>query len=325
MNGFFLAGRPALTGRLETLSRPRWQALSHKNFERCCWLESAWSLSDKKHSVAMPRSPNAQIAVDLYNQLHQQYRWNAQTAWHGIARLLLSCEIWGRGWEAFHNVVVYRESNDFKTGRTGPNLVIQRAEALSNYLAQQLGVDRAALCNEIGIYWRQPRISTLQPHNLVGHAYRSLVVNVLSTFGDNGVAYEEEVDPYREFPGYTFTTRSGKPKFDIVGRRGTQIVALLSSRWRFRHDRVDVVEEAMSYAPAARRHNPNCRFYAVVGEFAPNRLEKILSNCPPAIPHAALSATVHFAPNLITEGLAENGRMAHLKGLDWLAAETFRW
>jgi len=273
----------------------------------------------------MARSANAQIAVELYNQLHQQYRWNSATAWHGIAKLLLSCEIWEGGWEPFHNVVVYRERNDFRTGKSGPNLVLQRAEALSNYLAQQLGVNRSALCSEIGIYWRQPGISTFQPHNLVGHAYRSLVVNVLSTFGDTGVSYEEEVDPYQEFPGYSFGTRSAKPKLDIVARRGTRIVALLSSRWRFRHDRVDVVEEAMSYAPAARRHSPNCKLYAVVGEFAPNRLDKILSNCPPVLPNAALSAAVHFAPSLIIEGLAENGRMTHLQSLDWLTRETFNW
>jgi len=100
---------------------------------------------------------------------------------------------------------------------------------------------------------------------------------------------------------------------------------LISSRWRFRHDRVDVVEEAMAYAPAARRHNPNCRLYASVGEFAPNRLDKILTNCPPLQPHGALAAGVHFAPQLITRGLGENGRMMHLKSLEWLIGESFTW
>jgi hypothetical protein len=100
---------------------------------------------------------------------------------------------------------------------------------------------------------------------------------------------------------------------------------LISARWRFRHDRVDVIEEAISYAPAARRQNPNCELYTVVGEFRADRLEKILSSCKPALPNAALSGCVHFAPDLIRLGMGENGRLIHLKGLDWLVQESFAW
>jgi hypothetical protein len=150
-------------------------------------------------------------------------------------------------------------------------------------------------------------------------------VHILEQFGAPGITYAEEISPYDEFHGQHFTTRSRDPKLDIVARRGNVTVALISSRWRFRHDRVDVVEEAIAYATAARRHNPACRLYASVGEFAPNRLEKILSNCPPVQPHGALAAAVHFAPQLITAGLGENGRMANLKSLEWLIGETFLW
>src|SRR5579884_2896337 len=259
----------------------------------------------------MARSANAQIAVDLYNELLQKHNWNSETAWHGIARLLLGCEIWVRDWQPFRNVVVYRESNDFKEGLRGtPGAVLRRAEDLSEYLAAELGIERANLCNEIGLYWRQSGISNMQPHNLVGHAFRSLVVNILQKFGNPDIHYEEEVDPRKEFPGFQFFTRSKKPSIDIVARKGKHTVALISSRWRFRHDRVDVVEEALAYAAAAHRHNPNCDLLAMVGEFAPNRLDKILSACPPLNPSPPLRATVHFAPKLITEGLHENGRLA---------------
>lgn len=273
----------------------------------------------------MPRSANAQLAIDMYEALRAQHGWNRATAWQGIARLLLTCHIWRHGWQPFHGVIVYREANDFKNGTRGPNAVMRRAEALSAFLANELGISRAALCNEIAAYWRHPHIAGLQPHNLAGHAFRSLTVHILETFGDQGITYAEEISPYDEFPGQHFATRSRDPKIDIVARRGNVTVALISSRWRYRHDRVDVVEEAMAYAPAARRHNPACRLYASVGEFAPNRLDKVLSNCPPAQPHGALTAAVHFAPQLITGGLRENGRMAHLQSLDWLAGETFTW
>jgi hypothetical protein len=276
----------------------------------------------------MPRSPNAQIAVDLYNQLLQTYQWTAGNAWHGIARLLLTTNVWrpGLGWVPFHDVVVYRESNDFRLGANGvPNAVLRRAEALTTYLAGQLGVCRAEVGTHIGQYWTQPQISALQPHNLFGHAFRSLIVKILETFGDPGVVYEEEVDPHGEFPGYRFATRSPDAKLDIVARRNGHLVALLSTRWRYRHDRVDLVDEALAYAPAARRQNHNCRLYAVVGEFAPNRLHKVLTNCPPAMPNAALSAAVHFAPELIWHGLQENGRTTCLRNLEWLIQQTHEW
>lgn len=276
----------------------------------------------------MPRSPNAQIAVDLYKQLLQTHGWTAATAWHGIARLLLTTSVWkqGSGWQPFHNVVVYRESNDFKLGVGGaPSAVLRRAEVLTAYLATQLGVPRAELRDAIGLYWRQPSISALQPHNLVGHAFRSLMVTILETFGDQGIVYEEEVDPHAEFPGFHFATRSPDAKLDIVGRRDGHLVALLSTRWRYRHDRVDLVDEALAYAPPARRQNHNCKLYALIGEFAPNRLHKVLANCPPAMQNAALSAAVHFAPELLWYGLQENGRTTSLRSLEWLIQQTHEW
>lgn len=274
----------------------------------------------------MGRSRNAQIAVDLYDELARQYAWNAQTAWKGIARLLLHCDNWNKGWQTFHDVVIYRETNDFKlTKKGGPNAVLKRAEKLSSFLADELGVTRADLARTIGVYWRQPGIAEFQPHNLLGHAFRSLTVRILEQFGSRDVKYSEEVDPHEEFMGLEFSTRSKDPKLDIVAHKGAKTVALISSRWRFRHDRVDVVEEALAYGTAARRHNANCNLYAVTGEFGPNRLEKILSHCPPAHPHPPLAATVHFAPQLITKGLGENGRMQHLKGLEWLVSETYKW
>jgi len=274
----------------------------------------------------MARSTNAQLAVDQFKILKERYSWTKCEAWQGMARLLLTCNMWqSGGWCAFHGVVVYRETNDFKIGPRGPNQVLRRAESLSGYLSQRLDIPRSELCQNIGLYWRDPVIAKLQPHNLVGHSFRSLTVTALEMFGDKDLVFEEEVDPAQEFPGFSFTTRSKDARIDIAARREKRTVALISTRWRYRHDRVDVVEEALSYVAAARRQNPSCALYAFVGEFAPNRLEKILSNCPPAMPNAALAAAVHFQPDLISEGLQENGRLAHLKSLEWLIDQSFTW
>lgn len=274
----------------------------------------------------MSRSENAQLAVALYETLRVREGLNKATAWRGIAELLLSCDVWlGSSWRKFHDVVVYREANDFKKGKQGPNAVLRRADDLSAFLASELGVSRAELCARIGQYWRHKKVRRMQPHNLVGHAFRSLIVTALQNYGCPDISYQEEVSPTEEFPGHQFTTRSEDAKIDIVARRGNRTVALMSCRWRFRHDRVDVVDEAMAYVPAARRQNKNCQFYAVIGEFAPNRLDKILSNSPPENPNGAVSAAVHFCPDLILKGLKENGRMNHLKSLEWLIDQTFSW
>jgi hypothetical protein len=257
--------------------------------------------------------------------MSETYKWSKATAWHGIARLLLTCDRWNSGWVPFHDVVVYREVNDFpRNPVAASNAVLDRARSLTNFLADELEIDRRNICSQIGLYWKDPVVSGKQPHNLVGHAFRSLAVEILQTFGDPGVTYEEEVRPSDEFPGFEFRTRSEKAKVDIVARRGRRTVALISSRWRFRHDRVDVHEEALAYISAARRHNPNIELFAYVGEFAPNRLKKILDSSEPA-PNAPLTAAVHFAPQLITKGLGENGRLSHLKSLEWLIDRTWTW
>ncbi len=273
----------------------------------------------------MARSTNAQLAVDLYERLRTQYNWTASTAWHGIARLLLSCEIYRREWESFRNVVVYIDSNRFTVGAAGPHATLRRAEQLTEYLAAQLGIQRQGLCRSVGTYWRQPGIRALQPHNLVGNAYRSLVAAVLQRFGDPDLEYSEEVDPRSEFPGHAFPTRSKRARLDIVARRQNKTVALLTVRWRFRHDRLDVIDEAIAYAPALRRYNPNGKMYAVLGEFDGGRLRKVLANSEPILSNAAISAAVHFAPQLIREGLQENDTLVHLRSLEWLIGETFGW
>src|SRR5436309_5866837 len=114
----------------------------------------------------MPRSTNAQLAVDFYKDIHSRHQWTAETAWHGIARLLLSCEVYrpGSGWQAFHNVVTYIDSNRFKIGPSGPSATLRKAEPLTIYLAGQLGTDRANLCDNIGLYWQHAAIRPFQPH-----------------------------------------------------------------------------------------------------------------------------------------------------------------
>jgi hypothetical protein len=277
------------------------------------------------------RGTNAQLAVSLYEQLHAKHGWNAQDAWKGIALLLLACEIYeGKrtGWQSFHGAVVYRESNDFFIENGNPSSALKKAFRLTSHLESLLGLPAGTCCKSIGQYWRDPQVCTLQPHNLVGHAFRSIVLEILKLHGNKAVRYEEEVNPKLLFPGVPLHLRSKKPAIDIVAFKGHQPVAMISSRWRFRHDRVDVDAESIAYKSAARSAGlGDCKFYAMLGEFSPARLEKVLKNTVGVSTNPSIDGTVHFNPDLITNSnsLGENGRTLALKPLDWLIEETHKW
>ena len=278
----------------------------------------------------MARGSNAQIAVRLFQESIERHHLDADTAWKAIARLLLTCEIWeGKrtGWmPLYERCVVFRESNDFLLSASGePNEAVRLGRQLAEYLARELAVSPGDLCATIAEYWRLPGIRTMQPHNLVGHAFRSICVAYLERFGDPEVCYEEEVNPFAEFPGFVLQGASPRAKIDIVARRKGRTVALISSKWRYRHDRVEFIEEFMRYLIAARRANPKCELYALTGEFSPARLHKGLEASLPASKHGPMSAIVHFAPQLVSDGLGVNGRTKELRSLSWLANESFEW
>jgi hypothetical protein len=274
----------------------------------------------------MASDPNAALAVSLYQTLRQQEHWSKTDVWKSIALLLLTCEVWGVGWQPFHDLVVFRERNDFKISpSSGPNATMRAADQLTRYLAAELNVPRTKVCDAIGLYFKQPAVRHLQPNNLLGNAFRSLVAEILRDYGNPKISYKQEVDPLLEFPGHSFTTRSKKPRLDIVARKGNETVALLSTRWRYRHDRVDLVDEAFAYITPAKRTFPSCRLFAVVGEFSPPRLLKVLDHSVIPTGKGPIDATVHFNPLLISAGLGANGRLAALQSLVWLIDQTFSW
>lgn len=277
----------------------------------------------------MGRGLNAQLAVDEYKILEAQHGYTAGTAWRGIATLLLTCEIQKHGsWQAtgLKNCVIYMDADRFEPGAGGvEGATIAKGQSLAAYLAAELGVPLDEVCSKIGTYWQTPAIREQQYNNLMGHAFRSLCVNILETYGDKGVTYTEEQSPYVEFPGFDFRGASKRARIDIIARRGPKTVAIISTKWRYRHDRMEFLDEGLRYVTAARRHNENCELYAIVGEFNAARLDKLLHSAPPISPRGPLSAAVHFAPQLIWNGTKDNGRTVHLKSLEWLAAESFNW
>ena len=52
----------------------------------------------------------------------------------------------------------------------------------------------------------------LQPNNIRGHAFRSLVAHALATYGDPDLTIREEQEAHELFPEFELGTRSKNPK-----------------------------------------------------------------------------------------------------------------
>ncbi|MYB41198.1 MAG: hypothetical protein F4X76_03210 [Chloroflexi bacterium] len=213
-----------------------------------------------RHGTANAR---AELAVDLYGDLLDEHGWELDEAWLAIAMLLVTCEIWrDREWRAFYDAPVLQESNNYGLTKSGkPNAALSEAMLVKEWIAAGLNADPDGLCSELGRFFRHPDIVHLQPNNPRGHAFRSLVAETLARFGDQQLEVHEEVSPRGLFPGFDFGNRSQAARIDIVVQRGQRVVALITTRWTYRHDRVDIIDEALTYVPSARRQNNECRFF----------------------------------------------------------------
>jgi hypothetical protein len=227
-------------------------------------------------------------------------------AWLSVSELLMTCEIWAAGqWLPFRGQPVLRESNDYKEKITGgPNKALTEAVLIGDYIAEKLGVPRSQLCAHIGGFLKELGI---QPNNPRGHVFGSLVAEILSAYGDTSLTVREEVDPHPLYPGFTFALRSASPRIDLVVFRGQRIVALCPTRWSYRHDRVDMLEEAAAYMAAARRANPECKFFGITAELNPARLKKVVKQTSSLQRNAAMERLIHLHKPMATTVIGHNG------------------
>ena len=279
----------------------------------------------------MPRlgttDAHAELAVQLYDRLLAERSWGLDRAWLAIASLLMTCEIWRDGeWRAFHGAPVLQESSNYRLTRRGePNRALEEALRVKRRLADELGIGEAGVCGALGRFFRHQEIAGLQPNNPRGHAFRSLVAETLARFGDPDLNVREEVSPRELFPGFDFGNRSPNARIDIAVQRGPRIVALITTRWTYRHDRVDIIDEALAYVPSARRQNNECRFFGVTAEFGAARLRKVIGQTAPAMRNAAIDRLVHLHPELPGALAGRNGELGRMWSLEELVRDSHRW
>lgn len=272
----------------------------------------------------MPRIPtnnkNAEAAVQAYNHDLTTNGWGLNEAWLAISRQLMTCEIWDdrqKTWLSFFNQPVLLESNNYKLLANGsPNKALQEATLVGDYIAKEMNVPRQSLCSNLGIFMK---LLSIQPNNPRGHSFRSIIAETLAKFGDPKIITKEEVDPYVLFPGNQFVLRSKNPRIDIVAYRNNLPVALCSTRWTYRHDRVDLLEEARAYMSAAKKIYPNIHFFGIITEMNPARLKKVVTQTIPLVPSADIDRLVHLHKPLATTVVNHNGTLAYLQDLvDWV-------
>ena len=279
----------------------------------------------------MPRygtsDAHAELAVELYQRLFADRGWHLDRSWLAIAMLLMTCDIWRDGeWRVFHGAPVLRESNDYRLTKQGtPNKALSEAMQVKKRIAAELAIDPESLCSEMGQFFRHREIVGLQPNNPRGHAFRSLVAETLARFGDPTLDVSEEVSPHDLFPGYDFGNRSMDARIDILVKRGPRPVALITTRWTYRHDRVDIIDEARAYMPAARNLNNACRFFGVTAEFGSARLKKVIGQTSPVMRNSAIDRLVHLNPELPSDLIGKNGDLGKMWSLEQMVQDSQNW
>ena len=278
------------------------------------------------------RDAHANLAVDLFDQIMESQGWGLDNAWLGIATLLINCQVWmnGSGWQDFPvmpaGTPVLMERNNYKRNADGePNQSIRDAVQVRNYLAESLGVEPENLCNELGLFFQPPEIIGLQPNNPRGHAFRSLIAHVLSKYGDSQLTVAEEQNAHQLLPGFPLGTRSANPDIDIVVHRNDLVVAIISTRWTYRHDRVDMLDEAHAYVPPARKQNPRCDFYGVTAEMVTARLNKVVHESEGVAQNPIVRSLVHLHAPLATNVIGRNGSLDRLMDLTDFVLSSFNW
>ena len=279
----------------------------------------------------MPRlgtsDSHAELAVKLYRDLLAENNWKLEQAWLAISVLLITCDIWREGeWRRFHGAPVLRESNDYRIKKGGtPNKALWEAQRVKERLASELAMDQDQVCSVLGTFFQRPEIVDLQPNNPRGHAFRSLVAETVALFGDPVLEVTEEVSPRVLFPGFDFGNRSKDARIDIVVKRGPRVVALITTRWTYRHDRVDIIDEARAYMPAVRNVNSNSRFFGVTAEFGASRLKKVIAQTAASIQNSAVDRLVHINPELPAELIGKNGELQKMWSLTEMVQDTHVW
>ena len=156
------------------------------------------------------------------------------------------------------------------------------ARSLGEYLAREFGVPPTTICSEIGLYWELTAVSEM-PAARPPLAMRSVrsVLHIWSGLAILSLRTKRKSTLDWNSPVFDFRVQANELRSTLYSRRGARTVALVSSKWRYRHDRVEFIEEFNRYLIAARLQMLVASSMRSAGEFSAARLSKALAASQP--------------------------------------------
>lgn len=271
----------------------------------------------------VPTSQAGQLAVALFQKAAYSQAFAAQTAWLGIYQVLLWYEPVGVGGISALPHIIDADKLRPPLARAAARRSLlpwqQRAQAVEQYLAQQLGCHADQVQSYVDQLMRHPAYRGVQRQNPLGIAFPTLVRHTLQTLGNNAVQYDSEIPAQSIFPGIVVPGRSPNPKIDIVVRSQGRLRAIISCKWSLRHDRLnDISNECPTYKQAASWTRTQINYLVVTNEFDPARLHKLLSD-------PCVDGLVHVHKPLVTAVCGLDSRLAQMLDLVDLLTRSHAW
>lgn len=202
--------------------------------------------------------PTREEIMTFVRQFLEQWIHTTDDAWVALYRLLL---------DYAYDVPRITDSNRLTGG-----IWRFRAEQVELELARAIQCEVQEVESHLDILMGRLYPPGTQRMNPIGIAFASAVVHLFQHFGTKGFDWKMEARIGDEvFPNLTsFRRRS----VDIVAFSSNEPIAVISSKWGIRHDRVrDPQEEADTYKDQV----PSLRFFVVTNEFDSARLQKVLT------------------------------------------------
>lgn len=268
-------------------------------------------------------SQAGQLAINLFQDAVYPQGLNVQTAWLGLYQVLLWYEPIGFGGISALPHIIDADKLRPPPARVGARRSVlpwqQRAQAVEQYLAQQLGCQATQVQNQIDQLMRHQIYRGVQRQNPLGIAFPTLIRHILQTQGNSALRYELEVPARSIFPGVVVPGRSPNPKIDIVVENEGRLRAIISCKWSLRHDRLnDISNECPAYKQAASWTRTQIDYLVVTNEFDPARLHKLLSD-------PCVDALVHVHKPLVTSVCGLDSRLVQMLDLVDLFARSHTW
>jgi hypothetical protein len=269
------------------------------------------------------RLQTVETATRLFDgALFPEGKPTVQSAWAGIYQCLLWYEELPKAVLGHQRLPHIIDANRLtKSQDRGPSAWQRHAINIEEYLAKHWAIPVGNVGNTVDLLMKSPGYAGLQRHNILGAAFAVLVKLSLQRFGnqDPRLSYELEVPGANAFPGIQIPTRSEKPSIDILVRKAGKNIGIISTKWSYRHDRVDdLTTECRAYKNAGAYTDTKLFYHIATNEFDPARTDKLIGD-------KCVDRVIHVHKELVTGVCKLNGRLKNLWDLVDLLEDSNNW